>query len=345
MTACRAFDPGSDALKDGVALIHLLGDDDVDFSEEDSNGWTILGQFADVWNVTLMAWALEYFQTDIKENYNEHHLAYWLGRYCSEATPGAKQVVEAILTLNSSVVDATSLNTGYSALHNALSFTRVTSMIRLLILSGASLHLTSRSSLPANIVTPTSLVIQRSYQFFQWRKLLVELGKDLKVFVEEELQQSPLVVAGWEQDTLLALFTFQFEPCGPRVEKCCAKCHSSIFVDGFREFWWERTLQRIKTRRIVSSGRGDSEAPLWEGERSCRFCHEPEENNYHSQGQNFCEYCHNPGDDAYHEEGHRTCSRCDWKLPGNGGWGFLENLNDKQLPDEEEFFSPLHIHF
>lgn len=344
MTAGCGIVRHSDAVEDALAIIHLLGDDVVDFSEEDSNGWTILGQFARVQNVVLMAWALEYFQTDIKQDDNEQHIAYWLEKFSSQAAPGGKQVVEAILTLNNSVVDATSPDNGYSALHNALSSAGDTSMIRSLILRGANLHLTSRSSLPAKIETPTSLAIQHSYQFFQWRKLLIELGKDLKVFVEEELQQSPLVIAGWEQDTLVALFTFQFEPYGPRGEECCAKCHSSIIGDTFREFWWERLLQRIKTYKIVESGREDIEAPLWEGERSCRFCHEPEENICHSQGENNCEYCHNPGDDTYHEDGKRTCSRCDWKLHCTGGWDFLGNLNDKQLPDEE-YFSPLHIHF
>lgn len=339
-------------VEDSIAIIRLLGDD-VDFSEDDSNGWKILDNFARGAKLVEMAWALEYFQEDISQSSNVHHMACWLEDLPFRAVPGRTQLVEAILTLNSDVVHAPLPRNNCSALHYELLNGGDTSIMKQLAVRGANLHLTSHLFSLAEAETPTSLAMQRSYRFSQWRKLLIEMGKDLKVFVEEELQQSPLVIAGWKQDTLLALFTFQFESCEPGGKECCAKCHSTFFGDRFQEFWWERLLQRIKTHRMVNSGRQDIEAPLWEGERSCRLCHEPEENIYHIQGESFCEYCHIPGDDAYHEEGERSCSRCDWKLGRTGEWHFLEDLNDKQLRDVESsenesiegHFSPLHIHF
>ncbi|RDW58802.1 hypothetical protein BP6252_13278 [Coleophoma cylindrospora] len=50
--------------------------------------------------------------------------------------------------------------------------------------------------------TPTSLAMRRSAFFFKWRQMIKDLSCDLKVFIEEELEQSP-ADAGWTKDRSL----------------------------------------------------------------------------------------------------------------------------------------------
>ena len=329
--------------RDTAAVVRLFNDH-IDFSE-DGNGWYGLREILGSNNedlgsneadrADLRAWAWAYFLPDIKLSCYGQQIIDLLVILSYQKDPIGVQRVQTILNLNSDLATALSPG-GPSALHAALSVYKSGSMIRALAIRGANLHLVGRCW--SQIVdgktdeTPTSLAMRHSYQFFVWREVLKELGQDLEVFVKEELQQFPLVLAGWAEDTLLALFAYEFEPCDLRAEDQCAKCMNHMYLEVLREFWWEELLGKIKAREDLNAGNEVFEAPLLEGKWSCRECHKPEETLYHRQGENFCRYCHEPGDDAFHEEGERVCQYC--HQPGDDV--FHSKLPDYSKPHEGE---------
>ena len=346
--------------------------DNIDFSEEDGNGWFTLKEVCSN-EPEVIAWAFTYFLSDIIQSSFGHEIVNLLARLSSNTDPASVKLVEKTLNLDSDMVNATSTIYRHPALYNALWVNGDGSMIRALMMRGANPHLAGHYIYEENqvLMTPTSVAIRQSYRFFQWRKVLIELGLDLEVFVKKELQQAPLVIAGWAEDTLLALFAYEFQPCDPPGENMCAQCNKHIWNGGRREIWWEEMLEKIRGHKKLNAESEVLEAPLWECQRSCRRCHEPEENIYHSGGEKFCLYCHKPGDDAYHKQGERVCRWC--HQPGDNqyhrqferewGWGkgqrscgFCEwklhhprmslllddNWDDEQSSDEE--YSPFLIH-
>ncbi|EPE30558.1 hypothetical protein GLAREA_03525 [Glarea lozoyensis ATCC 20868] len=91
--------------------------------------------------------------------------------------------------------------------------------LRVLIDNGLDLHYLAdeRSEADPNHrnirdTTPTSLAMRFSLNFFHFRDVLLQSGTQLSTFIEEELQQGPLVNMGWTPSTLQRLFELEFKP-------------------------------------------------------------------------------------------------------------------------------------
>ena len=91
---------------------------------------------------------------------------------------------------------------------------------------GPDLHLTScELDYSPQQELLTSLAMYSSCAFTFWRSGLCALRIDIKDFIEQELEQSPLVDASWKADTLLALFEYDFEQAyRPIGVKYCDSC-------------------------------------------------------------------------------------------------------------------------
>ncbi|MCJ1268825.1 hypothetical protein MMC22_008713, partial [Lobaria immixta] len=110
--------------------------------------------------------------------------------------------------------------------------------------------------------TPTSLAMYSSFVFKEWRDALLRLSINLESFVEDEMQQSPLRDAGWDNDSLAALFHCDIQPGHiPSMLYHCDDCSNwvpSIWV----ELSWQEWLNRFKqkTNAKISSDHESSEA-------------------------------------------------------------------------------------
>jgi hypothetical protein len=83
--------------------------------------------------------------------------------------------------------------------------------------------------------TPTSLAMFQASTFFTWRNLLRELGVDLESFCTRELEEVPLMKAGWDLEGLLSLFEYTGEGSGVECanSRVCERCG-----DKERWSWW-----------------------------------------------------------------------------------------------------------
>ena len=91
--------------------------------------------------------------------------------------------------------------------------------------------------------TPTLLAIYNEETFYSWRYLYVL--PNLYAFVEDELQQRPLVDRGWETDTLTALFQLDLQPKVSLLPDACGKCSRT---GPLAQISWLERLERLKMR-------------------------------------------------------------------------------------------------
>ena len=101
--------------------------------------------------------------------------------------------------------------------------------------------------------SPLSLAMYSSWAFWAFRNALHGRDLDLKEFARKELEQgSPLLEAGWQMETLTALFELEFEPdTAPRYDSLrylCDSCnqhwyyHCTIMVQPY----WQSFLESVK---------------------------------------------------------------------------------------------------
>lgn len=159
---------------------------------------------------------------------------------------------------------------------------RVTESARFLIKHGLNLHVLaddkySESSHYRSIRdnTPTSLMMRYSRAFFTFREMLRDLDIDLSNFVQEELQQKPLVEAGWTQRTLQCLFELDFAPLIMPVI-VCQICHDP--EQKAAEMSWSHTLERIKSStateiNIAEILKAREDGILLGNDVSCAICY------------------------------------------------------------------------
>jgi hypothetical protein len=150
---------------------------------------------------------------------------------------------------------------GYPALHTCLVWGRYRE-VRDLVQKGVDLHLVGLCSYYSPTkATPTSLALYSSESFFEWRKILTTESIDLADFIRKELRQTPLNDAGWEEDTLMALFQlFQLDskPGWELTGSWCIGYHPTMGFDrSIVEVRWQRLLNRIKDRKGLRSDLDD----------------------------------------------------------------------------------------
>lgn len=228
----------------------------MDFSDMYSDGWKTLVSLTshssnlDVELNDIFRWVIHRSARDIKDSINEK-LFVTLMNFTAMA--GMEESHNSLLSISDIGIDARIGSCGYTCLLLHLSlFSRVISEF-----AGRALDITLRSGANTHLVgldegcspqeeTPTSLAMYSSFVFIQWRDALLRLSVDLETFVAEELQQSPLRDAGWNEDTLLSLFRGDIQPGFIPLEYDypCGICGDDFGI--FAELSWRRWLDSIK---------------------------------------------------------------------------------------------------
>ncbi len=244
----------------------------VEFSDNEAEGWEMLEELVQrlaFWSLpprpyykgtVILPLALQLLYDDIQQNPQEDRVAsmlwiiYDIG---DDSDLGPKEAVDLILNATQ-MVNARFSHGGFSPMHSALSEELLcyTAISRSLT-RGADLHLIGTDFTSGQPETPLSVAMYSAWTFFNCRKSLIRLGFDavgLREFVRAELRlrEYPLVLAGWEEDTLLALFRYDFKTS--HFEKyCCERCYSGNLVEPY----WMKKLEDIRTRReyVKESGR------------------------------------------------------------------------------------------
>ncbi|MCJ1307305.1 hypothetical protein MMC25_000951 [Agyrium rufum] len=189
--------------------------EDVDFSDNDSDAWHFLENLIRAaeaelkYNTDSLAlWAFSKFASDLRA---VSHLPRFKDLFHSSVCLDRRELSLLMLNFDKNLSRTTpSWDGQLSVLHflqyrihnyheEAISFLQ----------SGADPHLICPSFYVTSYgETPTSLALYSQFAFQRWRNVLNELCVDLHCFVIKELQQrdSPLKLAGWTVETLLALF-------------------------------------------------------------------------------------------------------------------------------------------
>lgn len=247
----------------------FLSDVETDFTDTESQEWNMIMVLLErerpssnnASSTEVSAWVLDTFKDELKNDHPMDKVA-WLLTFSLEV----RELTEKVLNISNNMVDATFGDGGFTPLHSKIAEgfpSSVLPSMKLLAQRGANLHLVGCTTgygaggMPHHD-TFTSLSMYRSAFFFKWRKLLIELGTNLEIFVKEELQQAPLVNAGWNQESLLALFNHQYEPVDME-NYYCAQCNREVYrLYEIAEEWWENLLDSIKKAGNIDAGTEDS---------------------------------------------------------------------------------------
>ncbi|MCJ1266539.1 hypothetical protein MMC22_006424 [Lobaria immixta] len=269
--------------------------DTMDFSYHGGTGWSTLKflfyQFSDVFSdfwgciddaeiKSLIVWVLHLSASDFKENFSPRAFSLLVAL---SSTQRAVEVSSLLLNFNDSFIDIQSEFEGYSALqvlicktawHNDISFG-----LNLMLNKGADLHFVGYERLlSVKRETPTSLAMYSSFGFLKWRDALLRLSINLESFVEDEVQHSPLRDAGWDNDSLLALFHCKIQPGHiPSWSDCCDDCPNTIWYI-WVEISWQEWLNRFKQKSNAKITSGDESS----GAESDRSDGEIREQNFSS---------------------------------------------------------------
>jgi len=94
--------------------------------------------------------------------------------------------------------------------------------------------------------TPTSMAMGYSTSFFYFRKLLIEEGFDIEMFIDDELAMPILAEEGWTRETLRFLFEVDFRPMKDSV--CNTNYCLTIVLPADDE--WLSALQELRSCNI-----------------------------------------------------------------------------------------------
>ena len=196
--------------------------DCMDFSETAGEGWATLfelGQWTTCIDIdgetaaksTLLSWILRVTGRDVKENFLEAEYSlvlHWVLRVKKD------DMTRSLLQLGGKdAINSRSLDGGYSLLHERTAYGEEDEEeLEFILMQGPDLHLTGCDEDFSPILeTPTSLALYSHFAFAKWRYSLCVAGVDICEFVCAEMQQTPLVDAGWAVETLWALFHYTYE--------------------------------------------------------------------------------------------------------------------------------------
>ncbi|TGO65640.1 hypothetical protein BELL_1002g00010 [Botrytis elliptica] len=102
--------------------------------------------------------------------------------------------------------------------------------------------------------TITTILIQSSARFFSFKTTLQNLDINMAEFVCDEMQQSPVIAAGWAIQSLRAVFNLDYVPNESLPYFLCLhKCTDFPFKYG-RELSWEILLDKLNAGSDFSSG-------------------------------------------------------------------------------------------
>ena len=265
-------------MADCMDTIRLFADS-MDFSHTSGTGWSTLVflsyqlcKTCDYINnaeiTSFLLWILYLSASDFKESFSREsfsHLA------ALSSTYRAVEVNNLLYTFYDNTVDARPDFEGYSTLQSLICrapwYHSVNFGMDSTLNEGANLHFVGydvRFSIKHE--TPTSLEMYSSFVFMKWRDALLRLSVDLERFVGDEMQQSPLKDAGWDEDSLLALFhcDIQSDYIPSRLNRC-DDCSNPILWTQV-ELSWREWLNRFKQKTNAKISSDESSGP--ENDRS-----------------------------------------------------------------------------
>jgi hypothetical protein len=237
----------------------------VDFSDLGADGWRLLLFLEDITvdspdsmfiggcPYKLITWALHKVQDAIKINICESEVSRLIEHCLSSNNT---EPMDLLLKFFGPVsANWPNKYSRYGAMHSIplhLQEMYYSASMRTLMTSGADKHFVSKDlHFSEEDETPMSLAIYTSIAFSRFRKLLIDSGQNLEDFVAEELNAAPLPNRGWNQDTLLALLRYDFQPRCFQLVYCNECGHHGIP----RDIWWEKQLERIRGQQSMFSRR------------------------------------------------------------------------------------------
>ena len=237
--------------------------DNLNFFYEDSDGWIFLNELInrrasivrginahadDNERNALALWPLQFLAPDIKNNFVEEHVNFLL-----KMTVGfhSMDIFNLLFKIFDNSIDVKTQADEYSILLKEIWYVyeprRDRDILPMILTRGADPHLIGFDDyrFSPQKETPTSLAMYSSWAFVNWRYALLQNSTDLEIFVQKELQQSPLKDAGWHENSLLSLFQSHIHPqVDPASYPSCEMCGESI--TSLVELSWWRWLESIK---------------------------------------------------------------------------------------------------
>lgn len=195
------------------------------------------------------------------------------------STHRAVEVNNLLLTFDDNLIDACPGVKGYSALQFVISMgnwnKEISFGLNSILNKGANLHSVGFCcAMSIRHETPTSLSMYSSLIFMEWRAALLRLPVNLESFVRDEVQQSPLRDAGWDEDSLLALFHCDIQSNDfPSILDYCDDCSeqaSLICVELSWQEWLRRFKHKIKAERSPDHESSGAESDRSDGESTGR---------------------------------------------------------------------------
>lgn len=202
-------------------LMLFLSDLETDFAGVESQEWNMILVLLErerpssniASDTSVSTWFLDTFKSDLRGPPAKK--IFWLLTFALEV----RELTEHVLGLSNNMVGTTFGEGGFTAVHDKIAegfLSSVVPSIKLLAERRANLHLVGcttiygAAGMPQQDA-PTSLSMRRSEFFFEWRRIIEDLGLDLVEFVKEEMKQYPLLNRGWDETSLLALFRLEYE--------------------------------------------------------------------------------------------------------------------------------------
>ena len=252
----------SDALETLRLFINSM-----DFAESSSDGWLVLSTLCDQAaclggnkeeQICLFIWVLRVSIPDIRSNFIETQCSVLLNFSCYEELQEAADILLGIAP-DRKLIDAVITPNGYTILHRRAAFAEVD--LSPYFAKGPNLHRVGRDTrLSPEWETPMSLAMYSSWAFKLWLNALKASGMRFEDFIIQELEQGPLQNAGWNKESLLALFSLEFLSAIPPRDKEYGRCTTCFReLDVRVESSW---VQRIV--RIRSGADPDVQHNLWE---------------------------------------------------------------------------------
>lgn len=238
---------------------------DLDFSDHESQAWKMVLVLLErerastglCTTTEVSEWILDRFLAEMRENHSPQLLA-WLMIFTLE-TPN---LLRRILEIDEDAAHTSFLEGAYTPMHGKIAEDFPESImpgIELLLKGGADPHRVGKVSVTyggddsGRLDTLTSIAMRRSSAFSKWRRILHNLGYDLREFVAQEMQREPLVALGWTEESLLRLLECAFPPLELDPD-LCEKCGRVVYhTFDKNEMWWERLLDDIRAFETNSS--------------------------------------------------------------------------------------------
>ena len=202
--------------------------DDLNFHEDDGDGWTVLDQLSHAFlcnsgdfdaKVSLLLWLIRLSSFDLKGNHAPECYVKTLDAFITNYGLIPVDAINQLLELRpKEAIDARLSPTGYTVLHIKLAeagegyrdkeaFSTTFSLRPNLYILGLDHTYSPRQE------SPMSLAMYSAWVFLEFRSGVKGMGVNIEEFIKLELADNrPLTNDNWETDTLLSLFKFSIPP-------------------------------------------------------------------------------------------------------------------------------------